>query len=335
MKRRDVVRALLTPDPGEVPAEPAEKSVRVASHAVRAMGLEIGRLADEARSAVEMRQQIESGSTVVDLDPALVEPSFATDRLSRTEDADFRQLVASIQESGQQVPILVRRHPDQAGRYQIAYGHRRREAAAELGIPVKAIVRPLSDTELVVAQGKENTERRNLSFIERALFAAHLESRGFDRATLNAALGVHTAEMTRFLAIAASVPAEIIRAIGPAPKAGRPRWMELATYLERPGGRITVERTVSDQGFRRLGSDRRFETVMLALRESEAAGEGGIVRNSRGDPVIRMERAGRTVRFIVDERLAPALGSFVLQALPDLVERFERTGTTSSTTPAN
>ena len=92
-------------------------------------------------------------------------------------------------------------------RYQVAYGHRRREAAAELGVAVKAIVRAMSDTELVVAQGKENAERRNLSFIERALFAAHLESRGFDRATLNAALGVHTAEMTRLLAVAAAVPA--------------------------------------------------------------------------------------------------------------------------------
>jgi ParB family chromosome partitioning protein len=335
MKRRDVVRALLTPDPGEVPAEPAEKNVRVASHAVRAMGLEIGRLADEARSAAEMRQQIESGSTVVDLDPALVEPSFASDRLSRTEDADFRQLVASIRESGQQVPILVRRHPEQAGRYQIAYGHRRREAAAELGLPVKAIVRPLSDTELVVAQGKENTERRNLSFIERALFAAHLESRGFDRATLNAALGVHTAEMTRFLAVAAAVPAEIIRAIGPAPKAGRPRWMELASYLERPGGRATVERTLAEPGFRRFGSDRRFETVMLALRQSAAAREDDVVRNSRGDPVIRVERAGRTVCFIVDERLAPSLGSFVLRALPELVERFDGAGSASPATAAN
>jgi ParB family chromosome partitioning protein len=323
MKRRDVVRALLTPDPSETPAEPVEKGTRVASHAVRAMGLEIGRLTDEARSAAEMRQQIESGATIVELDPELVEPSFATDRLSRTDDADYRRLVSSIRESGQQVPILVRRHPDKAGRYQIAYGHRRREAAAELGIPVKAIVRALSDTELVVAQGKENAERRNLSFIERAQFAAYLESRGFDRATLNAALGVHSAEMTRFLSVAAAVPADIIRAIGPAPKAGRPRWMELASYLERPGALATVGQTVSNSGFRRLNSDRRFETVIVALRDSETKDGSEVVRNSIGDPVIRIDRAGRSVRFVVDERLAPSLGSFLLGALPDLVERFE------------
>ena len=49
--------------------------------------------------------------------------------------------------------------------------------------PVRAVVRTLSDAELVIAQGKENNERRDLSFIERALFAAHLEHRKFERPT--------------------------------------------------------------------------------------------------------------------------------------------------------
>lgn len=40
---------------------------------------------------------------------------------------------------------------------------------------MKAIVRNLSDDELVVAQGIENTERANLSFIEQAFFAATLK----------------------------------------------------------------------------------------------------------------------------------------------------------------
>ena len=55
---------------------------------------------------------------------------------------------------------------------------------------MRAVLRHLSDAELVVAQGKENNERRDLSFIERALFAAHLEERKFDRDTIQAALGV-------------------------------------------------------------------------------------------------------------------------------------------------
>jgi ParB family chromosome partitioning protein len=287
------------------------------------MGLEVGRLAEEAREATVLRQQLESGSAVVELAPDLLDPSFISDRLSRTADGDYRRLVESIRDSGQQVPILVRPHPSQAGRYQIAYGHRRREAALELGVPVKAVVRDLSDPELVVAQGKENAERRNLSFIERALFAAHLERQGFDRPTLNAALGVHTAEMTRFLAVAAAIPANIVHAIGPAPKAGRPRWMELAAHLERPATIQVVERLLEQASFRQLGTDRRFDAVLAALRQAAESAADEVLRNRSGDPVIRVERSGKMVKFTVDERLAPNLGQFVLQELPALVLRFD------------
>ena len=161
MKRRALVQALLTPDAESVQQEPQTGgSARVPSGAVRAMGLELTKLNQQAREAEELRLQIEAGATIVELDPHMVDPSFISDRLSRTADEEYRQLVESIRASRQLIPILVRPHPKKAGHYQIAYGHRRREAALELGIPVRAIVRALSDQELVVAQGKENAERR-------------------------------------------------------------------------------------------------------------------------------------------------------------------------------
>ena len=97
--------------------------------------------------------------------------------------ADASDFIDAIRITGQQVPILVRPHPEIEGRYQIAYGHRRARAARELGRPVRAVVRQMSDAELVVAQGQENSARRDLSFIERALYAAKLERAGFDRET--------------------------------------------------------------------------------------------------------------------------------------------------------
>ena len=51
------------------------------------------------------------------------------------------------------------------GFYQVAYGHRRVRATAILGIKVRAIVRDLTDAELVIAQGQENNARQDLSFI--------------------------------------------------------------------------------------------------------------------------------------------------------------------------
>ena len=74
------------------------------------------------------------------------------------------------------------------GRYQTAFGHRRVRVAGLLGRTVKAIVRALSDDELVVAQGLENSAREDLSFIERAVFALRLETSGRSRSIIQQAL---------------------------------------------------------------------------------------------------------------------------------------------------
>lgn len=321
MKRRDVVRALLTPDT-DLPAAPAETAPRAASSAVRAMGLELSRLGEAAREAADLRERIERADAVIELDPASVHPSFVADRLPRAADPDYHRLVESMRQAGQLAPILVRPHPERPGAFQIAYGHRRRDAAAELGIPVKAVVRPLDDVALVIAQGKENSERRDLSFIERALFATDLQRRGFDRATLNAALGVHTAEMTRLLAVAATVPEAVVRAIGPAPKAGRPRWQELSRELARPGMQAKVLDLLAQPSLATLPSDRRFDAVMTALREDAAPSPPELLVDARGVVVGRAETTPAAVRLTLDERAAPGLGAFVLRELHLLIGRY-------------
>lgn len=330
MKRRDVVRALLTPDDGAPPPPGVtEGQARTASGAVRAMGMEINRLAEEAHAAEALRQQIARGATVIELETPLVDPSFVADRFARTSDADYRRLVESIRDSGQQVPILVRPHPTEPGRYQIAYGHRRHAAAAELGIPVKAIVRPLRDNELVIAQGQENGERRDLSFIERAVFAAALQRRGFDRATLNGALGVHTAEMTRLLAVAAAIPEEVIRRIGPAPKAGRHRWQELARECDRPGGLAAMVALLEQPSILALPSDRRFTAVIAALRDRTAAPppaapaldmETLTLRD--GTPIARLEHAPDGLRVMFHESAGPGVSAFAAREVRLLVARY-------------
>ncbi|MGO7522769.1 ParB/RepB/Spo0J family partition protein, partial [Rhizobium brockwellii] len=78
----------------------------------------------------------------------------------------------------QEEQILVRRHPNNEERYQNAYGHRRLQAVKLLGLKVQAIVSKLDDTDVVIAQGIENSARRNLSYIVRAVFALNLELMG-------------------------------------------------------------------------------------------------------------------------------------------------------------
>lgn len=109
----------------------------------------------------------------------MIDPSFLRDRLEEN-DAGFTALRNCIARDGQISPILVRPHPTEPGRFQAAFGHRRLRAATELGRPVRCIMRPLSDRQLLIAQGQENSARTNLSFIERCLFALALMEADYD-----------------------------------------------------------------------------------------------------------------------------------------------------------
>src|SRR4051812_32222633 len=162
MKRRDTLRELMKPvapvdaavrppDSSQVPVSP-KRAEPARPGPLRSIGLSLKQMSAEADDARALRAQIEGGQAVVDLDPSLIDPSFITDRIPIEQDPGFDRFVQSIAQAGQQVPILVRPHPDTSGRYQAAYGHRRLRAAASLGRSIRAIVRPLTDAELVVAQ---------------------------------------------------------------------------------------------------------------------------------------------------------------------------------------
>jgi ParB family transcriptional regulator, chromosome partitioning protein len=279
--RRDQLRALFgtvesipVPNPKTVEHTPAQQGgsveplkPRAASGAVKAMGLSLGGISREIEDARRLKDSLEGAERVVDIDPALVESSFIEDRLSHDTgfDESFEELVESIRLNGQQVPILVRPHPDRPGHYQTAYGHRRLRAAVRVAKPVQAIVRDLTDAQLVLAQGKENTERRDLSFIERAFFARNLVERGFERGLVQDALSLDKAEMTRFLQVAASVPASIVRAIGPAPKIGRPRWVRFAELLKSEAAKQAALNEIALDVFKAADSNSRFNRVFERL----------------------------------------------------------------------
>lgn len=155
-KGRDILKSMVGAVEPTRPEVPSVQQPHRPSGAVKAMNLSLGRLGEEAAAAKALRESLASGDKVLEIDPASVEMSFIRDRIPVDKDAEFERLKQSIQESGQQVPILVRPDPARAGHYQAAYGHRRLRAAAEIGVPVKAVVRKLTDEELILAQGQEN-----------------------------------------------------------------------------------------------------------------------------------------------------------------------------------
>jgi ParB family chromosome partitioning protein len=260
----------------------------------------------------------------MDLDPDLIDEPKVVDRLEE-DPADFEEFARQIKEQGQQVPILVRPHPDIEGRYQIAYGRRRRRACKAAGILVKAAVKPLTDDELVRAQGQENTGRRDLSFIERALYAAELEANGYGRETIMAALGIDKTGLSKLISAAQSVPADIIRSIGPSPKAGRDRWLKFADRLASKGALESIFVEVGKSDFKTLPSDDRFVLLFNVVAPQKAAkSRASIWKAEDGSRPLRYKEDAKTFTLVLDKKTAPDFGAFLLKSMPDIYAEFKR-----------
>jgi len=226
----------------------------------------LGNITQKVERVDILEKQLAEGQVIVELDPELIDSSFVSDRLSIDPD-HLAELVSQIRDNGQLVPILVRPHPEKPERFQVAFGHRRLAAARELGIKVRAVVRALTDEQLVVNQGQENNARANLSFIERAMFAARLEDQGFDRDIAMSALGVDKAAISKMLSIVRMIGHPLIEAIGAAQEVGRRRWQELGEQL-KDGQAAKFLAELSADNFIGSSSEQRFQYVTESLKRS-------------------------------------------------------------------
>jgi len=296
-----------------------EVDQRVLAGPVRTMGLALDRIEEESRA---LQQALSAGATVVELDPAIVDVSIVRDRFNGTDDEGFEALKKSIEDHGQEVPILVRPHPKRDGRYQVAYGHRRLRAAEALGLNVRAVIRTMTDAELVIAQGLENSARRDLSYIEKAFFARQLEDKGFDRIVIIDALSTDKGELSKLISVARAMPDGIVNAIGPAPKAGRRRWLALAELMENEHARQAAERTVKAISQEGLDTDSRFQRVLTAASDtSRVRPKKAAWRSATGRASAKITRSQRSVVFMIDQD--PEFGEFVASQLDELYEAFQ------------
>jgi ParB family chromosome partitioning protein len=172
---------------------------------------------------------------VWELDPADIIDERMADRLDPSDVHDLRD---AIEANGQTVPILVRRHPEIADRYLLVYGRRRLEAIRQSDkvTRVRALVASMDEGSAVRAQISENMARRDLSFIERALFAHELVASGFgNQARVAEVFTVTKSSVSMAMAVVEMVGPELISAIGPAHGIGRPRWEALGRGIEAAG----------------------------------------------------------------------------------------------------
>jgi len=270
-----------------------------------------------AMSGVKSTLKDVASNAVREISVEVIEENGPKDRLTFT-DADVVTLAESIKAHGQQVPIMVRPIADKPGHYKIVYGRRRLRALRSLGIPAKALVRSLSDEEAILAQGQENTQRLDPSFIEKALFAAELATSGYEQVIILDALAVDKPMLSRMTKVARSIPKSVIEQIGSAHGIGRRRWEELADQsrsesvdLEQITAALQLDATKS--------SDDRFSMISDAITQAlkpKAAGKQApsptlSIKLSDGTALAEVKETARALTFKLSKSDAPEFAQWM------------------------
>jgi ParB family chromosome partitioning protein len=293
--------------------QPRQSTVPPSLRTMRDAVTRLSNIADETQALIA------AGDKVIEIDPEAIEDSSITDRLE-VDYLKYQELFESIKVGGQRIPILVRPHPTKTNMYEIAYGRRRLRALKELKRKVRAIVLSLSDEELVIAQGQENSARLDLTFIEKVMFAMALDEHRYSRETIEAALTVDRTMAARLLALGRRIPSEIIKAIGPAPKAGRPRWVQFADLLEKDGNRKRALKLINAPEFVSADTDTRFTRLIDSLVDKA---DTGLWVEHDGRKIARLEKAGGRIKIIVDAKQEADFADYLSTNLHEIYHQFQ------------
>ena len=164
----------------------------------RGLGRGLSALLDEVEAPAEGGPRL--GVTELPVEAIKANPSQPRRRF---DDADIEELAASIREKGVLQPSLVRPAVF-AGEYEIVAGERRWRAATRSGLrTIPALVRSLSDAEVLELAIIENVQRVDLSAIEEAEgYRALIDRFGRTQAEVAQVVGksrVHVANSLRLL----------------------------------------------------------------------------------------------------------------------------------------
>jgi ParB family chromosome partitioning protein len=126
------------------------------------------------------------------------------------DDDELRELTASIREKGVIQPLILRPDPEEPGGFEIVAGERRWRAAQAAGVhDLPAVVRELTDAEMLELAIIENVQRTDLNPLEEAHGYRQLMDRfGHTQERLAEALGKsrsHIANLLRLLTLPEAV----------------------------------------------------------------------------------------------------------------------------------
>lgn len=207
-----------------------------------------------------MRDELRSMVREVRAD--LIDGSAYTDRIPGA-DPELDRLIESIKQHGQLVPALLRPSPNAPKRFEIVYGRRRLAAVRELDIPLRAVIQELDDTDALIAQGAENNERLDPSFIEKALFATQLVMTGsYTQTQIAEIISTEQAVISRMIKAVKVLGQDLISEIGPCHDIGRRPWLALADAVTE------LNLTADDLGKLELSGQtdqQRFDNLMAQV----------------------------------------------------------------------
>jgi ParB family transcriptional regulator, chromosome partitioning protein len=306
---RKNVLAPVTPHEGPRAVFQTPQGIAAPIPAIGTIGRALGEARTNSLRVEELQKELEralSGAErVVELDPDLITPSRIRDRFEEKDSPEEARLALSIAESGQRVPILVRPNSNAPGRYIAVFGHRRLAAVKACGLRVRCIILELSDEEALVIQGQENNERKDTTFIEKAVYAWRLKASGMRSVKIAEALATSETAVSRMISIPGVVPEEVILAIGRAPSIGQPRWQALALAFGKSADRWKA--IIADEGFLEAPTDERFKRLFAAVTDRSSTSHqrkedalvsrdgtrfGSIQRTAKGGLVVTIPSAG-------------------------------------------
>lgn len=272
--------------------------------------------------------QAAAAASIREIDPRLIDDSQFKDRIN-PQDEDIIDLADSIRAQGQLIPILV--SPLPAGRFRIVYGRRRLAALKTLGLPAKALVRELDEDQAIIAQGQENTYRKDLSWIEKAAFAKQLLDAGKSDDLVCDALNIDQKArkagdkltgLSRMRQVTARLSPDLIDAVGAAPSVGRDRWYELAQTIERKGFPPGNQDDLVDEVLAHpaLGSDDRFALLESLLKRSTPAPDAAPKAQRIVNPIGMVKVSPKAATITITSKTAASLHKWIAEHPDDALQ---------------
>jgi ParB family transcriptional regulator, chromosome partitioning protein len=259
----------------------------------RGLGRGLSALLDEVEAPVS---EAPRDAGLVELAVEAIKPNPNQPRRHFGE-TELEELCQSIREKGVLQPILVR-PAVYAGEYQIVAGERRWRAAQRAGVrAIPAIVRSLSDLEVLEIAIVENVQRADLSAIEEAEgYRALMQGFGRTQAQVAETVGksrVHIANALRLLQLPEAVQAMVregrLTAGHARPLIGSPDSERLAGEIIDKG--LTVRQTealAKGRSSAKPRAEKDADTVSLETSLGEALGLTVEVRDSHGAGELRL-----------------------------------------------